>query len=144
MIVRAQPSLRFIVSCALAAAAAVACTPVLNAVRIEAGPSPRVPRFVLTDTTGRIAGGLVYGLSVLRCGSDSAAWTIAATGSAGTPMRIVYGTTPSGYVAVAGPDSLRTGCYEVFITDGRRARFQLDRNGRVVVPLRAQRDSIRR
>ena len=124
---------RFIVCCGLAAAGAAACTPTLNAVRVEPGTTPRTPTFVLTDTTGRVASGIIYGLSVLRCGTDSTAWTISATGSVGTPARIVYGTTPPGYSTVAGPDALRTGCYNVYITDGRRAQFQVDRTGRVVV-----------
>jgi hypothetical protein len=119
----------------LLAGSAIACNPVVNAVRVDPGTVPREPIFVLSDTTGRVASGIIYGLSVLRCGTDSASWTIAANGSVGSPARIVYGTTPPGYVTVAGPEQLRVGCYNVYITDGRRARFQVDRAGRIVVPV---------
>jgi hypothetical protein len=128
---------------ALLAGTAIACNPVVNAVRVDPGTVPREPVFVLSDTTGRVASGIIYGLSVLRCGTDSASWTIAANGSVGSPGRVVYGTTPPGYVTVAGPEQLRVGCYNVYITDGRRARFQVDRVGRVLAE-RLSRDSTRR
>jgi hypothetical protein len=134
-------TIRFSFYCALLAGSA-ACTPTVNAVRVEPGTTPRTPTFVLTDTTGQVASGIVYGLSVLRCGSDSAAWTIAADGSAGTPLRIVYGTAPRGYSTVFGPEMLRAGCYNVYITDGRRGRFQVDRTGRIVAE-RTVRDTAR-
>ena len=113
-----------------------ACGPALNEVRIEPGTAPLKPIFVLTDTTGRAPSGTIYGMSVVPCGADTAVWQIAASGSNGAPARLVYGETPPGYVVSAGPVPLHTGCYDVFVTDGRRARFRVDAAGRVVVNVR--------
>ena len=113
-----------------------ACGPALNEVRIEPGTTPLKPVFVLTDTTGRAPSGTIYGMSVIPCGADTAVWQIAANGSNGAPARLVYGETPAGYVVSAGPEPLRAGCYDVFVTDGRRSRFHVDAAGRVIVDAR--------
>jgi len=120
----------------------IGCEAVVNEVRIEPGTTPLKPVFVLTDTTGRGPVGTVYGLSVVACGSETVLWQIAATGSSGAPTHIEYGTLPPGYVVNAGPAALRTGCYDVFVTDGRRARFRVDKMGHVTPESR--RDSVRR
>lgn len=112
------------------------CGPALNEVRIEPGTTPLKPVFVLTDTTGRAPSGTIYGISVVPCGADTAVWQIAANGSNGPPSRLVYGETPAGYVVSAGPQPLRAGCYDVFVTDGRRSRFHVDAAGRVIVDTR--------
>lgn len=119
-----------------------ACGPAINEVRIEPGTTPLKPIFVLTDTTGRGTSGTIYGLSVVPCGADSAVWQIAANGTNGAPVRLEYGDTPPGYVVNAGPVPLHAGCYDVFITDGRRSRFHVDGAGRLVVE--ARRDTTRR
>lgn len=113
--------------------AAFSCEPVVNLVRVEPGTAPAKPVFVLSDTTGRGSSGTIYGLSVVPCGADSAVWQIAANGSTRAPARLEYGVTPSGYVANVGPDPLHPGCYDVFVTDGRRARFRVSGSGQVVV-----------
>ena len=113
-----------------------ACGPALNEVRIEPGTTPLKPVFVLTDTTGRAPSGTIYGMSVVPCGADTAVWQIAANGSNAAPARLVYGETPPGYVVSAGPEPLRAGCYDVFVTDGRRSRFHVDAAGRVTVDAR--------
>ena len=113
-----------------------ACGPALNEVRVEPGTTPLKPVFVLTDTTGRASSGTIYGMSVVPCGADTAVWQIAANGSNGAPSRLVYGETPAGYVVTVGPEPLRAGCYDVFITDGRRSRFRVDAAGRVIVDAR--------
>jgi hypothetical protein len=112
--------------------AAVACEAVVNEVRVEPGNTPLKPVFVLTDTTGRGPSGTIYGLSVVACGTETVLWQIAATGANGAPSRIEYGQTPPGYVVNMGPTALRAGCYDVFVTDGRRARFRVDALGHVV------------
>jgi hypothetical protein len=113
----------------------------VNQVRIEPGGAPLKPVFVLTDTTGRSGAGAIYGLSVVPCGADTAIWQIAATGSNGPPSRVEYGETPTGYVVHTGPAPLRPGCYDVFVTDGRRSRFRVDAAGHVLVD--ARRDSVK-
>ena len=118
------------------------CEAVVNRVRIEPGTTPLTPVFVVTDSTGRQPSGTIYGLSVVQCGADTAIWQIAADGSQTAPSRIEYGHAPPGYVVRAGPGRLRAGCYDVFITDGRRARFRVDATGRVVTD--ARRDSTTR
>jgi hypothetical protein len=117
---------------------ATSCEPVVNLVRVEPGSAPAKPVFVLTDTTGRGASGTIYGLSVVPCGSDAPVWQIAANGSNGAPGRLEYGVTPPGYASNVGPMPLRSGCYDVFVTDGRRARFRVDGSGQVVVEPRAR------
>ena len=119
-----------------------ACEAVVNRVRVEPGTTPLTPVFVLTDTTGRQPSGTIYGLSVVPCGADTAIWQIAADGSQSAPSRIEYGHAPPGYVARAGPRSLRAGCYDVFVTDGRRARFRVDAAGHVLID--GRRDSTTR
>jgi len=109
------------------------CERAINEVRIEPGTVPMRPVFVLTDTSGKDRSGVIYGLSVVRCGSDSAVWQIDATGSKEQPARITYGDAPPGYETRRGPQPLTPGCYDVFITDGRRSRFRVDAAGRVVV-----------
>jgi hypothetical protein len=113
-----------------------ACGPVLNEVRIEAGTAPLKPVFVLTDTTGRAPSGTIYGMSVVPCGSDTAVWQIAANGSNSAPARFEYGETPPGYVVRVGPEPLHAGCYDVFVTDGRRSRFRVDAGGHLKVDVR--------
>ena len=113
--------------------AALACTPPVNGVRVLPGTTPAHPRFLVTDSSGATVAGLIYGLSVVRCGTDSSAWTITTTGALGTIGGVTYGEAPAGYASTAGPDSLRAGCYDVFVTDGRRARFRVDVAGQVVV-----------
>jgi hypothetical protein len=109
-----------------------ACETIVNEVRVEPSSTPRVPVFVLTDTSGNAPSSLIYGFSVVRCGSDSAAWTIAADGSQAHPPRLTYGETPPGYQTRVGPEPLRPGCYVVFVTGARRTRFRIDANGKVV------------
>lgn len=110
------------------------CANVVNRVRVEPGDTPSKPVFVLTDTTGRGPAGTVYGMSVLPCGSDSPVWQLVASGSNGAPSRIVYGDSVPGYVPRIGPRPLAAGCYEVYVTDGRRVRFHVDAAGRVTAP----------
>lgn len=115
----------------VALALVVACTPAINQVQVEPGTVSFAPVFVLTDTTGRSPSGVIYGVSVVPCGADTAVWQIAASGSNRAPMRLAYGQTPPGYVAHIGPQVLRPGCYNVFVTDGRRAQFRIDASGRL-------------
>jgi len=121
--------------------AALSCEPVVNLVRVEPG-TPTKPVFVLSDTTGRGSSGTIYGLSVIPCGGDSAVWQITANGSNGAPARLEYGVTPAGYFSRVGPEPLRKGCYDVFVTDGRRARFRVDAFGQLIPEPR--RDSLPR
>ena len=127
---------------AFALVLAVGCEAVVNEVRVEPGTAPLKPVFVLTDTTGRGASGTIYGLSVVPCGADTAVWQITALGSNGPPSRLEYGVAPTGYTAPVGPGPLRIGgCYDVFVTDGRRARFRVDPAGRVIVEASRNRQS---
>src|SRR5438270_4830257 len=116
-----------------AAFAAASCEPVVNLVRVEPGTTPMKPVFVLTDTTGHGSSGTIYGFSVIPCGADTAVWQVAANGTNGAPARLEYGVTPTGYVSRVGPEPLRPGCYDVYVTDGRRARFRVDGAGQIIV-----------
>lgn len=126
----------------VAFAAGTACTPAVNQIRVESGSTAFKPVFVLTDTTGRAPSGTIYGLSVIPCGADTAVWQIAALGSNRAPMRVTYGDSLPGYVAHVTPRALAPGCYNVFVTDGRRARFRIDGIGHLTGD--AVRDTSRR
>src|SRR5919201_756454 len=102
-----------------------------NLVGVESESAPWAPVFRVTDASGRGAVQWVYGLSVLTCGTDSAVWTIAAAGDAPAPTRIVYGEPPRGYVSRVGPEPLRPGCYDVYVSESKGARFRIGRDGRV-------------
>jgi hypothetical protein len=117
------------------------CDPAINSVRVEPGNVPRQPVFVLADSSGRGVSGLIYGISVVPCGADSAVWQIAATGSKGAPARLEYGVTPDGFAVRAGPQPLRPGCYDVIVSNGRPARFLVSSDGRVVPERPPARDS---
>jgi hypothetical protein len=118
------------------------CETLVNEVRVQPGTAALKPVFVLSDTTGRGPVGTVYGLSVVTCGSETVLWQIVATGSNGAPSRIEYGVTPAGYIVNIGPTPLHAGCFNVYVTDGRRARFHVDAAGRVTSD--PQRDTSRR
>jgi hypothetical protein len=118
------------------------CESLVNEVRVEPGATPLRPVFVLSDTTGRGPAGTIYGLSVVACGNETVLWQIVAAGSNGAPSRIEYGVTPLGYIVNTGPAPLRAGCYNVYVTDGRRVRFRVDATGRVTSD--PQRDTSRR
>src|SRR5207237_4989837 len=110
-------SVREIVLLALAFNIA-ACEAVVNRVRVEPGTTPLTPVFVLTDTTGHQPSGTIYGLSVVRCGDDTAVWQLAADGSLSAPSRIEYGHAPPGYMVRPGPEPLRAGRYGVLAPHG--------------------------
>lgn len=115
---------------ALGGAIAAGCATLVNGVSVEPGTAAH-PRFVVTDSAGGSASGLIYGLSVVHCGTDSSAWTITSNGSQGSVAVVNYGVSPAGFASTRAPDSLRAGCYDVYVTDGRRARFRVDAAGRV-------------
>ena len=122
---------------ALVSVALFACGPGVNEVRIEAAPPPAGLAFVFTDSTGKGPSGTIYGLAVVRCGSDSVVWQVAATGSKNAPSRVAYGDTLDGFDVRVPPQPLRPGCYDVFVTDGRRARFRIDGSGHLAMqPIR--------
>ena len=110
------------------------CETLVNEVRVEPGttPPPIKPVFVLSDTSGHGPVGTIYGLSVVACGRETVLWQIVATGTNTAPARIDYGVAPAGYIVNIGPTPLSTGCYNVYISDGRRARFHIDGVGRVI------------
>ena len=118
------------------ALAAAACGPALNEVRIEPGTTPLKPVFVLTDTTGHAPSGTIYGMSIVPCGVRPGEWQLTARGRKRDPSRFVYGETPPGFLVSVGHQPLRAGCYDVFVTDGRRSRFRVDGAGRVLVDTR--------
>lgn len=125
----------------------LACETLVNEIRVEPGSTPLKPVFVLSDTTGHGPAGTIYGISVVACGSETVLWQIAATGSNTPPPRIEYGVAPTGYAVNLGPTPLHAGCYDVFVTDGRRARFRVDAMGHVTVDSRrdtSRRDTSRR
>ena len=137
-----KPRLCHVATVAALSILLIGCEAVVNEVRVIPGPTPLKPLFVLTDSTGHGPAGTIYGLSIVACGTETVLWQIAAGGSNTAPSRIEYGVAPPGFVVNAGPAALHPGCYDVFVTDGRRARFRVDGFGHVVPEPR--RDSVRR
>lgn len=117
------------------------CTGVVNQVRVEPGDVANKPIFVFTDTTGRGPAGTIYGFSVIPCGEETPVWQLVANGSNLAPTRLAYGDTVPGYLTRVGPAPLTRGCYDVYVTDGRRARFHVDGAGRITAA--ARQDSTR-
>jgi hypothetical protein len=98
---------------------------VSHVVSVEPAPTPGAVTFVLADAN------LVYGLTVATC-SGRAMWTISNTQQAKSPVRIIYGNPPRGFVTRTGPDQLKPGCYEVTVSGPSRARFHIATNGRLI------------
>lgn len=133
---------RHVVALAALSISLIGCEATVNEVRVIPGVTPLKPVFVLTDSTGHGPAGTIYGLSIVACGTETVLWQLAASGSNTAPSRIEYGVAPPGFVVNAGPAALRPGCYDVFVTDGRRARFRVDGFGHLIPDSR--RDTLRR
>ncbi len=117
-----QRGLRF----TLALVVVLGCVTMDNAVRI--GPDATTDSLVFLLTSAANTGQpptLVYGLSVVRCNTEEAFWTVAADGSRQMPTRIVYGRPIAGFPARAGPVPLTPGCYEVILSGAAPRRFEV-------------------
>src|ERR1051325_5833120 len=115
---------------------AVACATVQTVVRIA--PSARADSLVFllrsAADSGRPAN-WVYGLSVVRCNTETSVWTIASDGGQQIPPSIVYGQPVPGFSTRAGPATLTPGCYDVFATGAARRRFDVLADRTIVVRL---------
>lgn len=77
--------------------------------------------------------GVLYGLSVVRCGSGRPVWIVGTGGvNAAPPSRIVYGSPPRGYANREGPGQLTPGCYHVFTSGGGSTHLLVREDGTVV------------
>ena len=78
-------------------------------------------------------GPLLYGLSVMRCGSDRPTWAIGHSGGAGIaiPTRVVYGEVPPGYIVRTPAEPLRPGCYRAVVSGPRSTEFYVNPDGSV-------------
>jgi hypothetical protein len=109
-----------------------ACVPVANVVRIEPGATADSLRFVVSGIQSATEPGTgIYGLSVVACGTERSLWTVAADGTRLMPMRVAYGQALQGFPTRTGPFPLTRGCYEVFITNARTLRFDIDAAGAI-------------
>ena len=104
----------------------LACVPPKNTIRL--GPRPNADSLVfllrtIADTSQPAES--VYGLSVIRCDSKEAMWTIAADGTRQISGTVVYGKPVAGFPARVGPLPLTTGCYEVVLTGATTRRFEV-------------------
>ena len=109
----------------LAALAALACVAPSNAIRVAPNATADSLAFVVTAADSVRPATLVYGLTVVRCGSEDALWTISADGTRQLPSRVVYGQRIEGFPTRTGPAPLTPGCYEVIISGGRPQRFEI-------------------
>lgn len=112
---------------ALACASALAaCGPPVNAIHVVPAVAPDSVRISISGLDGTIPPqSPVYGLSVVRCGTDDAYWTIAAGGGRLLPDTVHYGQLVPGFRVTTPPRPLTPGCYEVLATNAKAVRFQI-------------------
>lgn len=112
---------------ALACACVVAgCDPPVNAIHVAPTASPDSVRIMISGLDGTIPPqSPVYGLSVVRCGTQDAYWTIAAGGGRLLPDTVHYGQAVPGFRVTTPPRPLTPGCYEVLATNARAVQFRI-------------------
>jgi hypothetical protein len=104
--------------------ALMACEPPTNLVHVAPTYAPDSVRFSVSGIDGTVPPQQpVYGLSVVRCDTQDAYWTIAAGGGRLLPDTVRYGRPIPGFQVTAGPRPLTPGCYEVLVTEAKAARF---------------------
>jgi hypothetical protein len=106
-----------------------------NAIHIVPAPTPNSLVLLLTSVSDTNQPAMsVYGLSVVRCNSETALWTIAADGSRRMPMRVVYGRPITGFPARTGPAPLTPGCYEAVLSGAAPRRFEVQPDRTITTP----------
>lgn len=103
-----------------------------NRIRIAPGSTRDSLVFVIEGADGTATHGLIYGLSVLRCGDDHALWMIAADGSRTLPDRLRYGQLLPGFSIRAGPEPLGQGCYKAVVSEAKPLQFDVNPFGAVL------------
>lgn len=103
-----------------------------NRIRVAPGSTRDSLVFLIDGADGTAAHGLVYGLTVLRCGDQLVLWTIAADGSRTIPDKVRYGQLVPGFSIRAGPEPLTQGCYQAIISSATPLSFDVDPFGAVL------------
>jgi hypothetical protein len=126
--------IRFVAAATLALTlTAAACVPE-TAIQIAPGATRDSLVFLISDLqSGKQGAGFIYGLSILQCNTDRAAWTIAADGSRTMPDHVVYGRPVPGFATRAGPDSLHSGCYRAVVSSSNPLVFDVSPTGGITV-----------
>lgn len=118
---------------ALASASAVcACATGTVLITLEPGARADSLTFRVVPRPNAVPTPVIYGLSVVHCGTDSPLWTVAADGSRHLPEHVTYGRPIEGFAVRNGPVALTPGCYEALVTGASPLRFQIGADGSAV------------
>jgi hypothetical protein len=113
----------------LSIAVAVACDPYTNIVSLAPSSAPDSIAFRISGPGGAASG--VFGLSVVRCGTELSQWTIATDGSKPMPQVVTFGEAVPGFYVRTPAQHLAPGCYEVLVSGARPLRIDVAPDGAV-------------
>lgn len=113
----------------LSLAGAAACEPYANTVSLAPTTTPDSINFRITGPGGPASG--VFGLSVVRCGTEASQWTIATDGSKPMPQLVTFGQPIAGFNVRTPAQHLGPGCYDVFVSGARPLRINVGHDGTV-------------
>lgn len=120
---------------AVAGLICLAACPQKTAVWVEPGSSASHLVLGIADSRGRRGPVAIGAIRVYECGGDDsgpgAMWVVGPRGGTADIRRIVYGTTPPGFVSDQGPRALTPGCYRVEISGTGSTEFTVDAKGAV-------------
>jgi len=111
------------------AATVAACEPYANTVSLAPTTSADSIHFRITGPGGPASG--VFGLSVVRCGTESSQWTIATDGSKPMPQNVTFGQPVPGFDVRTPAHHLGPGCYDVLVSGARPLRINVGHDGTV-------------
>jgi hypothetical protein len=106
-----------------------ACEPYTNTVSLAPNPAPDSIAFRISGAGGQASG--VFGLSVVRCGTEMSQWTIATDGSKPMPPVVTFGRPVPGFDVRTPAQRLAPGCYDVLVSGARPLRITVGHDGTV-------------
>ena len=113
----------------LSLAGIAACEPYTNTVSLAPTATPDSLAFRITGPGGPATG--VFGLSVVRCGTENSQWTIATDGSKPMPQLVTFGQQVPGFDVRTPAQHLAPGCYDVLVSGARPLRISVSADGKV-------------
>jgi hypothetical protein len=110
--------------------AAASCGPYDNTIALAPPPAADSIAFRISGANGPPSRARnVFGLSVVRCGTEVSQWTIAADGSTTMPDTVVFGRRVPGFDVRTPPQHLAPGCYEVLVSGAKPLRILVAPDG---------------
>src|SRR3569833_520850 len=116
----------------LSLALIAACEPYTNTVSLAPTTTPDSINFRINGPGGPATG--VFGLSVVRCGTEYSQWTIATDGSKPIPQVVTFGQPIVGFDVRTPAQHLGPGCYDVLVSGARPLRINVGHDGAVTSP----------